>query len=410
MSEYINRYVCNDDVATMNAWQISISNLATWVVQQRNPMLRGMPLQELTREITYAIESRVYRSVLGAAPQDYVSGAAPWPALRSMIDPHALHGVSAGSEQSRNDSLKSLFSRWAEEMGSDLDIWCKEDGYLHWLADKDRILRYATTKADGSLKLRATVETHARALSCLCEAQQLLELKKEYAEALEAMALDAPVPDDRRMTPEQLTALYGQIEAMRTAALPCQNIKPCIEYLLVALHYGDAPGTLQPQRNDMRSFKFKGPGTDKAQDNFITLTEGGATLTLTRTNKPGRGEARPAQTIDLGKNPKLIEFLHAYKPFAEALRIEREPYLLTTAKGQAISQTNLTSRMHHMWKNTLSPKLGFMASGCNQARRAAVDTARLKHGKRKMSESELAEEREQCRQRGHSAATAEKCY
>jgi hypothetical protein len=61
-------------------------------------------------------------------------------------------------------------------------------------------------------------------------------------------------------------------------------------------------------------------------------------------------------------------------------------------------------------ENTLSPKLGFMASRCNQARRAALDTARLKHGKRKMTESERAEEREQCRQRGHSVATAEKCY
>jgi hypothetical protein len=49
MSEYINRYVCNDDVATMNAWQISISNLATWVVQQRNPMLRGIPPAWCTR-------------------------------------------------------------------------------------------------------------------------------------------------------------------------------------------------------------------------------------------------------------------------------------------------------------------------------------------------------------------------
>jgi hypothetical protein len=55
-------------------------------------------------------------------------------------------------------------------------------------------------------------------------------------------------------------------------------------------------------------------------------------------------------------------------------------------------------------------KLGFRASGCNIARRCAVEEARRKHGKRRMTNAEKEEERKQARQRGHSVSTADAHY
>jgi hypothetical protein len=49
-------------------------------------------------------------------------------------------------------------------------------------------------------------------------------------------------------------------------------------------------------------------------------------------------------------------------------------------------------KVSNIWKAKLEPKLGFNGAGCNVARRAAVDTARRAHGKRKMSEAEIQEE------------------
>jgi hypothetical protein len=62
---------------------------------------------------------------------------------------------------------------------------------------------------------------------------------------------------------------------------------------------------------------------------------------------------------------------------------------LHRSSGQPMSTSCLSSRCHHIWKNSLEPKLGFNGAGCNVARRAAVDTARRAHGKRKMSEAEI---------------------
>eukprot|EP01047_Picozoa_sp_COSAG01_P131841 COSAG01_NODE_61631_length_288_cov_1.470899_2_plen_43_part_01 len=42
-----------------------------------------------------------------------------------------------------------------------------------------------------------------------------------------------------------------------------------MDYLCLALIWGDGPGLLQPQRNDMRSFRFAGPTTDVDKDNFV---------------------------------------------------------------------------------------------------------------------------------------------
>ena len=46
-----------------------------------------------------------------------------------------------------------------------------------------------------------------------------------------------------------------------------------MDYLCLALIWGDGPGLLQPQRNDMRTFRFygDGDGIDKTKDNFISL-------------------------------------------------------------------------------------------------------------------------------------------
>eukprot|EP01047_Picozoa_sp_COSAG01_P040662 COSAG01_NODE_3440_length_6092_cov_8.006503_1_plen_64_part_10 len=51
-----------------------------------------------------------------------------------------------------------------------------------------------------------------------------------------------------------------------------------------------------------------------------------------------------------------------------------------------------SSRVHHLWKTCLEPKLDFNDAGCNVRRRAAVDAAHLSHGKRKMSAAQLKEE------------------
>jgi hypothetical protein len=404
MSAYITQN------AHVHGLDVNTAKLAMWVVQQDNAVLGSIPLADLSHAITQAIEDQTYKAVLKSAPHDFVSGQCRWPTLRTEIDPHAMQPVSSSTETSRNDALKSIYSRWATEANSHQPIYLPSTGYMHWLGDVDTIVRFAVTKADGDRKLRTTVETHFRALSALCEAEQQLELKQQYLAAFEPKILEAPTPADRRMTPEQLTKLYEHIEVMRMNALPCTSIGSVVQYLLLALMYGDEPGSLQPQRNDMRTYRFVGPNTDHMADNYISLTESGATLTLNTTTKPHRGHARASQVIALDSNSRLCELLRAYEPFAQQLQETTEPYLLCTVKGQPLSQTNLTSAVHRLWKKVLQPKLGFMASGCNMARRAAVDTARTKHGKRRMTDAERQEERQQCKQRGHSTATAEKCY
>jgi hypothetical protein len=115
--------------------------------------------------------------------------------------------------------------------------------------------------------------------------------------------------------------------------------------------------------------------------------------------------------IDLAENKNLCAFLEAYEPFAKELQPPTtEPYLICTRTGQPMSSSALSSRCHHVWKTRLEPKLGFYGAGCNVARRAAVDTARRTHGKRKMTQAEIQEETEQCRARGHTRSVAERIY
>jgi hypothetical protein len=42
-----------------------------------------------------------------------------------------------------------------------------------------------------------------------------------------------------------------------------------MDYLCLALIWGDSPGLLQPQRNDMRTFLFKGVDTNVAAGSWL---------------------------------------------------------------------------------------------------------------------------------------------
>ena len=68
-------------------------------------------------------------------------------------------------------------------------------------------------------------------------------------------------------------------------------------YLVLALHYGDAPGFL-PQRNDMRSFRYAGPDIDSTKSNVISINEDCVQLTLTRLTK-SKVAAEPRKPIQV---------------------------------------------------------------------------------------------------------------
>jgi hypothetical protein len=408
---------CSRDYLRANAPDLDISQLdiqltelALWIV--KTSKVRDASLPTISRRLTRAVEDEVYAATLHAAPQDFIGGGAPWPLIRTCKDPHALQAPLPTTIKMRNDTLLAIYRSWAGAHVCGKDIY--DNGYDHWLPQVEQVVQAAITKPNGDPKMKNTIRIALKCLRALCEATQQPVLKKQYEDLLLPHCLESDEDEDtrKRLSEEQIARLYLHLNRMHVAAMKAvaaKDLKPCIEYLVLALHWGDAPGLLQPQRNDMRSFRFQGPQTDIDNDNYVTL-EHVTTLTLNKRNKPNKASSSRC-TIDLSPNNKLCAFLQLYKHFVGELQPNTtEPYLLCSRTGQPMNSSALSSRVHHIWKTNLEPKLGFNGAGCNVCRRAAVDAARRSYGKRKMSAAELKEEAAQCRARGHSVHNAEKYY
>jgi hypothetical protein len=424
---------------------VHLTELALWVV--KSCKLPGMSVQTMYKRLLRAVEDEVYTAILRETPPVISVTGGTWPHLRSSADPNAVHTPLETSIKMRNDCLLAIYHRWAakNDCGKTIydneakAIYDKDCGFDHWLPEVDDIVQLAITKCNGGPKMKNTIRIAKKSLTYLCEATQRVDLKQAYHDKLLPYCLESDDDADarKRLTDDQIAAFYAHLDVMHENAMRAVHakaIKPCVDYLVLALHWGDAPGLLQPQRNDMRSFRFQGPQTNTDEDNYIkfaaltntnppetlydraleVVAVSKVTLVLNKRNKPTRGRSGEPVTytrmIDLTHNRKLCAFLSAYKPFAEALQGTTEPYLLCSRTGQPMSSSCLSSRCHDLWKRTLEPKLGFNAAGCNIARRAAVDTARRAHGKRKMSQAEIDEETAQCAARGHTRSTAEFRY
>jgi hypothetical protein len=88
-----------------------------------------------------------------------------------------------------------------------------------------------------------------------------------FAKAVE----NAPTKPERELTADQIKLLYD-IAQLRDQAMKLHCLQDTHWYLVLALHYGDAPGFL-PQRNDMRSFRYAGPDIDSSKCNVISINE-----------------------------------------------------------------------------------------------------------------------------------------
>jgi hypothetical protein len=279
---------------------------------------------------------------------------------------------------------------------------------------------YATCKADGTKKRNASVLTAQKCLRALCEAMQETELKHQYELRLMAPAMDAGPDEQGHLNEAQMDKLYAHLKNMHSAATLalCAHkrnsrnsaITDCIDYLVLALLWGDAPGLLQPQRQDMISFVFTTDTEIRGGANYVQLGQDSVNLVLHKRMKPTREKRSKRTVIDLTPNKMLCDFLREWYPHASRVQDTQTPYVLFSNAGDPYSTTQLSSRMNYIWRKKLEPRLGFYASGCNYARRAAVDTARKKHGKRKMTREEIEEEKRQCVERGHSVKCAETYY
>jgi hypothetical protein len=392
-----------DKFAPIPGLDVQVAKLAMHVVET---CPQRVNLTALTQTLLQSIEDCVYRATLTSWPQDFV-GTAQWPPLRTKLDPHATATLKESTIQVRNDTLKAIYNRYQTETKCDKAMYTSESGYMHWFSDVDTVVRLAVTKQDHSAKLKNSCLTALKVLCSFCDALQQSKLKQDYIAAFEIALQNAPEAKEKRMTEEQVVQLYAQIERMRQAAIPMNSQRACVDYLSLALLYGDSPGLLQPQRNDLISYRFHGPKTRPTSDNYIRLLDsGGATLTVTHAKK--KGKLPQPVTIDLSVNQLLCKFLRSYLVFAASLQPHTtEPYLLIDKSGQPLSMTNYTTRVNRMWVK-LEGILGFKAAGCIQARRASVDCDRRAHGVRKRTAEEIKEQQQHCKQRLHSVSMSEK--
>jgi hypothetical protein len=383
---------------------VQVAKLAMYVVET---CPRRVNLTALTQQLLRTVEDCVYTATLASWPQDFV-GTAQWPPLRTKVDPHAVATLKESTIQVRNDTLKAIYNRYQTETKCDKPMYVPESGYMHWLSDVDTVVRLAVTKQDNSAKkLKNSCLTALKVICSFCDALQQPQLKNDYIAAFEIALQSAPEPKEKRMTEDQVVQLYAQIERMRQAAMPMNSERACVDYLSLALLYGDSPGLLQPQRNDLITYRFHGPKTRPTSDNYIRLLDsGGATLTINFARK--KGKLPHPVTIDLSDNKLLCKFLKSYQVFTASLQPHTtEPYLLIDKSGQPLSMTNYTTRVGRLWIK-LEGILGFKAAGCIQARRASVDCDRRAHGQRKRSADEILEQQTHCKQRLHSVSMSEK--
>jgi hypothetical protein len=399
---------------------------------------------DLSHGMQQGVEDAIYNAILRNHPKDFVAGKDSWPTLRTTKDKHAMAPCAQSTQRKRNDTLKAIYRRYCEISGCVRPIY--DEGGYHWLQDTERVLTAATFNTDQTYKSAAGIQLCAQALKMLCMALQQGDLLRSYTYHLSGLAYakemheketsEASDLEGFSLSEEQLAALYAQIKTMGEEALQIleanrsrHGMKPhdlqvIIDYLCLALIWGDAPGLLQPQRNDMKSFIYKTPYPDvNAKANYIDIVkvvDNVPTVTLTINKRNKVDSDKYERVMDLTPNRLLCRVLHCFQLQAKDLQeprfgnvdcpTKRNVYVLFNKAGEPYDTGNLSSRVDYMWKSRLEAKLGFRASGCNIARRCAVEEARRKHGKRRMTNAEKEEERKQARQRGHSVSTADAHY
>jgi hypothetical protein len=212
-----------------------------------------------------ACATELYKHVLQSSQQDFVTGTDTWPAIRTVYDQQATKPLSPQTIENRNSTLKALY----KQMDCQRPLFDSEEGYW-WLPNVEQVMRAATHKPDGSLKCLNSVKTTGKAVSALCEATGKPDLKEQYRLAFAKAVENAPTKPKRELTPDQIKLLYDIIAQLREQAMKLHCLQDTQRYLVLALHYGDAPGFL-PQRNDMRSFRYAGPDIDSSKSNVISI-------------------------------------------------------------------------------------------------------------------------------------------
>jgi hypothetical protein len=352
-----------------------------------------------------ACATELYKHVLESSQQDFVTGTDKWPAIRTVYDQQATKPLSPQTIENRNSTLKALY----KQMDCHRPLFDSEEGYW-WLANIEQVMKAATHKPDGSLKCLNSVKTTGKAVSALCEATGNPDLKDQYRLAFAKAVETAPTKPKRELTADQIKLLYDIIAQLREQAMKLHCLQDTQRYLVLALHYGDAPGFL-PQRNDMRSFRYAGPDIDSAKSNVISINEDCVQLTLTQLTKRKVAD-KPCKPIYVSlteRAPQLAAFLRAYQPYAAKMQPDTtSPYLLCTSRTkEPLSSSHLSTLLNHTFKGL---NLGFSVPGCIAARNVSTAACAAQKNKRKLSAVELATEAEECKIRGHSRRTMEVVY
>eukprot|EP01047_Picozoa_sp_COSAG01_P094604 COSAG01_NODE_25483_length_743_cov_2.742236_2_plen_141_part_01 len=126
---YLRKYAPDLDQKELD---VRLTEIALWFA--KTGKVDSSSLSSLTRRLLRSVEDEVYVSTLRTAPQNFIGGDAPWPQLRTSVDPHALHKPPATTIKMRNDTLLAIYRRWASEMNCDKDIHDKDTGFNHWLS------------------------------------------------------------------------------------------------------------------------------------------------------------------------------------------------------------------------------------------------------------------------------------
>eukprot|EP01047_Picozoa_sp_COSAG01_P072505 COSAG01_NODE_11547_length_1906_cov_2.798008_2_plen_291_part_00 len=228
--------------------------------------------------------------------------------------------------------------------------------------------------------------------------------------ALLIAAMEEPVQRPP-LTEGDVTLLRTRLEELRQRALkslqdPLQTWDPCIcmHYLSLGFLWG-CNDSHRPQRNDVRTYRFDGPDALPTH-NRIKVADGKVTLTIVSANKVSL--TTPVTLALHEQSPKLAEFLRAYQSRAVEFQNSNAPYVLCQRRNkQPLSATHLSTMQPRAFARL---KLPFVAHGCNSARHYAVAAQRKKHGRKRLSEEELAEEEDRAKCMLHSRVTADATY
>lgn len=336
----------------------------------------------------------VYKHKIAIAPQDFITGADPWPEIKTAMNPYGS-ALSDKTLQNRTDAIKKVHAA--------LSTRPLFDGGYGWLGDVQAVVA-ATHKAYTA---KSSFKLAAQSICQLCEATSKPALKQEYydAYAKALMILPSPKRTTTVMSAEQLLQVRAGIERLRQKAMVDFRLPDCNDYLQLAWLYGCSDKHV-PQRNDCVTFRYDGADLDRRVENYITLTDSACTLTI---NTAKKVRLQAPVVIPLHEtSPALANFLLHYRATAEQLQQSNAPYTLCSSREhKPFTTSHLTTRASAVWK-----KLGvdFSAHGCIAARNSSVAALNSAHGKRKLSKAEMALEETRAKQRLHSRSAAEQHY